>query len=225
MIGNFKTVGIVSGGLDSVVMAHHLAQSDHDLHLVSVDYGQRHSNEIEFAGRCANRLGVRHSVIDLTSITKLISTSSLTGDLEVPDGDYNQNSMMEIVVPNRNMILIAVAGAIAISEGSDYLALGVHGGDHYVYPDCRPEFVEACADTIKIGMSEVSPKFKGLLAPFVNRDKAWIVSLGATLNVPWEETWSCYRGGAVQCGRCGTCSEQQTFTLAGVSDPTEYLAS
>lgn len=218
-----KTVAIVSGGMDSVALAYHLADKGHEVHLVSVDYGQRHRKEMDFAALAASRLEARHSIVDLSSITKLIASSSLTGDIDVPDGHYAEETMRATVVPNRNMMMLSVATAIAISENADYVATGVHGGDHYIYPDCRPEFVTACSAAAQIGMVTMSDNFKGIVAPFVHHDKAWIAGEGTRLGVPWNDTWSCYKGGDVHCGRCGTCVERaEAFWLAGVDDPTVY---
>lgn len=218
-----KTVAIVSGGMDSVVLAHHLFNEGHELHLVSIDYGQRHRKEIEFAARCAERLGVKHSVADLSSITGLIAASSLTGNNAVPDGHYAQESMRATVVPNRNMIMLSVAAAIAINDHAHHVATGVHGGDHYIYPDCRPEFIAACSAAVQVGMVGMTDTFRGIIAPFVHFDKAYIAGRGAELGVPWTETWSCYKGGDRHCGRCGTCVERaEAFWLADVDDPTEY---
>lgn len=219
-----KTVAIVSGGMDSVTLAHYLADEGHSLHLVSIDYGQRHKKEIQFAAVAAEDLKAKHSVVDLSSITRLIATSSLTGDdVAVPDGHYAEESMRATVVPNRNMTMLSIATAIAISEQADYVATGVHGGDHFIYPDCRPAFIAAASAATLIGMSEMSANFKGIIAPFVHTDKAGIASIGNQLGVRWHSTWSCYKGGEIHCGRCGTCVERrEAFHLAGVVDPTLY---
>jgi len=218
-----NTVAIVSGGMDSVALAHVLAHQGHSLHLLSVDYGQRHKKEIDFASRCAQRLEARHSIVDLSSMTRLIATSSLTGDTTVPDGHYAELTMKQTVVPNRNMMMLSCAVAIAVSEDADYVATGVHGGDHFIYPDCRPEFIAAASAAALIGMTGMHKNFKGIIAPFVHRDKAAIASEGDKVGVDWTETWSCYKGGDRHCGRCGTCVERaEAFHLAGVIDPTDY---
>lgn len=219
-----STVAIVSGGMDSVALAYYLKSEGHDLHLVSVDYGQRHRKELVFAQMASVKLDSRHTVVDMSSITKSIASSSLTADIEVPDGHYAEETMRITVVPNRNMMMLSVATAIAISENADYVATGVHGGDHFIYPDCRPEFITACSAAAQIGMVGVSKQFKGIIAPFVHHDKAWIARLGTEIGVPWNETWSCYKGGETHCGRCGTCVERaEAFYLAGVNDPTVYV--
>jgi 7-cyano-7-deazaguanine synthase len=218
-----KTIAIVSGGMDSVCLAYYLKAQGHELHFVSVDYGQRHAKEIEFAAVNAQKLDAKHSTIDMTSITKLIATSSLTSNQDVPDGHYAEETMKATVVPNRNMMMLSVATAIAISEDADYVATGVHGGDHFIYPDCRTEFIQACSAAAMIGMVGISQNFKGIISPFIHHDKAWIAKTGDELGVDWQQTWSCYKGGNVHCGRCGTCVERaEAFWLAGVQDPTEY---
>lgn len=216
-----KTVAIVSGGMDSVTLAHHLAAMGHDLRLLSVDYGQRHKKELAFAAECADRLDVRHDIIDVSSITRLIATSSLTGDTPVPEGHYAEDTMRATVVPNRNMMMLSIATAVAVADEAQFVATGVHGGDHFIYADCRPEFIAATNAATIVG--NVGTGFRGVLAPFVHHDKAWIASEGDRLGVPWDRTWSCYNGGDVHCGRCGTCVERlEAFHLAGVNDPTVY---
>lgn len=219
------TVAIVSGGMDSVTLAYWLHARGDTLHLLSFDYGQRHGGpELACARRAASLLGARHDVIDLSAIRNLIGSSSLTSDQAVPDGHYAEQSMKATVVPNRNMMMLSLAASVAISEGARSIATGVHGGDHFIYPDCRPEFVQACSAAVLIGNTGFStPGFIGIEAPFVTHDKAWIASEGDRLGVPWGDTWSCYKGGRIHCGRCGTCVERaEAFALAGVYDPTEY---
>lgn len=218
-----KSVAIVSGGMDSVTLAHHLADEEHDLHLVSIDYGQRHRKELDFATRCAERLRARHSIVDLSSITRLIASSSLTSGLAVPDGHYAEETMRATVVPNRNMMMLAIACSIAVSEGAQYVATGVHGGDHFIYPDCRPEFIASVNAACLVGNVTFGDDFRGVIAPFVHHDKAWIAARGDELGVPWTDTWSCYKGDDLHCGRCGTCVERaEAFHLANVVDPTQY---
>ena len=220
-------VAIVSGGLDSVTLAYHLKASGYDVSLISYNYGQRHDKEIEFARLCAKRLSADHFVVDLRAITGLMNTSSLTsGDIEVPDGHYAEETMKITEVPNRNAIMINVATALAVSKGYDFVATGVHGGDHFIYPDCRPGFITSQAATLRLANAGfISEKFD-VLAPFVNIPKDGIVAIGNDIDVPWEETWSCYKGGEIHCGSCGTCFERrEAFELAGVADPTSYMAT
>jgi len=216
-----KTIVICSGGLDSVSLAHKVAAERELTGLLSFDYGQRHSKELEFAAACARRLDVPHHVIDLRSVGAALSGSALTDDVDVPDGHYAEDTMKVTVVPNRNAIMLAVGFGMAAAQGADAVAAAVHGGDHFIYPDCRPDFIDAfqaMENKALDGVAEVE-----LYTPFVNIPKAGIVTEGARHGTPFGETWSCYKGGDVHCGRCGTCVERrEAFHLAGVDDPTEY---
>ena len=216
-----KVAVVCSGGLDSVSLAHVVAASGDLSRLISFDYGQRHSKEIDSAAACAKRLGVPHHVIDLRSVGASLTGSALTDDVDVPDGHYAEETMRITVVPNRNAIMLTIAYGIAAANGDDHVATAVHGGDHFIYPDCRPAFTEAFDAMQKAaldGYADVT-----LYTPFVRRSKADIVTEGAKVNTPFAETWSCYKGGEIHCGRCGTCVERrEAFHLAGVEDPTPY---
>lgn len=216
-----KTIVICSGGLDSVSLAHMVA-AEHDLtRLVSFDYGQRHRKELDYAAACAIRLGVAHDIIDMRSIGACLTGSALTDDIDVPDGHYEEDSMKVTVVPNRNAIMLTIAYGIAAANGDAAVATAVHGGDHFIYPDCRPAFTEAFDVMQRAaldGYAEVQ-----LYTPFVHGSKGDIVTAGAKYNTPFAETWSCYKDHAQQCGRCGTCVERrEAFHLAGMTDPTQY---
>jgi len=215
------TIVICSGGLDSVTLAHKVAVEGRLKSLLSFDYGQRHLRELDCAAACAARLGVPHEAVDISAVGRALTGSALTDDVEVPDGHYAEETMKITIVPNRNAIMLAVAFGLAAAGGARAVAVAVHGGDHFIYPDCRPCFIAAfqtMQDAALEGVAEVV-----LQAPFVAIPKAGIVAEGARLGVPFAQTWSCYRGGAVHCGRCGTCVERrEAFHLAGVDDPTDY---
>ncbi len=218
-----KAIAIVSGGLDSVTLAYLLHAEGYSLHLLSFDYGQRHKKELAFAELCARRLNAEFDIIDLSYIGKYLKGSALTDDIEVPDGHYAAPTMAITVVPNRNAIMLSLAYGIAVAENVEVVAIGAHGGDHFIYPDCRPEFI-AAFDTMQHHAVEGfgNPKLK-LAAPFLHMGKHQIAKLGSALQVPYEDTWSCYKGGEKHCKKCGTCVErQEAFELAGVLDPTEY---
>ncbi|MDQ0458064.1 7-cyano-7-deazaguanine synthase QueC [Rhizobium paknamense] len=216
-----KTLVVCSGGLDSVSLAHKIAAEQQLIGLLSFDYGQRHKKEVEFAALAAKRLGVPHQVIDITAIGKSLTGSALTDDLDVPDGHYAEETMKITVVPNRNAIMLAIAFGVAAAKKADAVAVAVHGGDHFIYPDCRPGFIDAfqvMQNHALEGYADVK-----LLAPFVTVPKSEIVRQGAKYHTPFAETWSCYKGGEKHCGRCGTCVERrEAFHLAGVTDPTLY---
>ena len=215
------TIVICSGGLDSVSLAHKVANEQNLRGLLSFDYGQRHVKEVEYAARCAERLGVPHKVVDIANVGAALSGSALTDDVDVPDGHYAEDTMKLTIVPNRNAIMLTIAFGMAAAEKADAVAAAVHGGDHFIYPDCRPGFInafQAMQDQALEGVAEIK-----LYTPFVEISKADIVTEGARHGTPFAETWSCYKGGEVHCGRCGTCVERrEAFHLAGVADPTEY---
>ncbi|WP_417728057.1 7-cyano-7-deazaguanine synthase QueC [Roseovarius sp.] len=216
-----RTIVICSGGLDSVSLAHRVA-AEHELAgLLSFDYGQRHVKEVEYAAACARRLDVPHKVVDIRQIGAALSGSALTDDVAVPDGHYAEETMKITIVPNRNAIMLAIAFGMAAAEKADAVATAVHGGDHFIYPDCRPGFIhafQAMQDAALEGYAEVT-----LYTPYLQGSKGDIVTDGAKHGTPFAETWSCYKGGARHCGRCGTCVERrEAFHLAGVVDPTDY---
>lgn len=219
-----KVVTTVSGGLDSVTLAHVLASGGHQLVCLSFDYGQRHVKEIEFARACAARLGADHHVVDLRSVGALLTGSALTDDaVAVPEGHYTDDTMRSTVVPNRNAIMLSVAVGVAVARNADAVAAAMHGGDHPIYPDCRPAFVEAFEHEARVANEGFVVAGFRVLAPFLHLTKDEIVRQGAAVGVPFEQTWSCYVGDALHCGRCGTCVERrEAFELAGVPDPTVY---
>ncbi len=218
-----KAIAIVSGGMDSVTLAYLLASQGHNLRLLSFDYGQRHVKELEYAHRCAVDLGAAHTVIDLSTLTPLLRGSALTDDIAVPEGHYTAPNMRLTVVPNRNAVMLSIAYAVAVAEGAGMVATGVHAGDHPIYPDCRPEFIDAFDRMEQYATDGHAADGLHLYAPFVHMTKAEIVTLGASLFVPYELTWSCYKGLSAHCGVCGTCVERrEAFQLAGVIDPTIY---
>lgn len=216
-----KTLVICSGGLDSVTLAHKVAAEQSLTRLVSFDYGQRHRKELASAKACAVRLGVPHDIIDISAVGRLLTGSALTSGEPVPEGHYAEDTMRITVVPNRNAIMLAIAFGVAAAEQAEAVAAAVHGGDHFIYPDCRPGFVESFETMQRHALEGLASII--LYTPFVRQSKANIVREGIRLGVPFADTWSCYQGGERHCGRCGTCVERrEAFDLAGVVDPTLY---
>ncbi len=223
-----KALVVCSGGLDSVTLAYKVAHEGTLVSLLSFNYGQRHVKELDFARQCADQLGVSHTVIDLSQIgahltSALTPTSSTTSDtnIDVPEGHYAESSMKATVVPNRNAIMMTIAFGLAASQQADTVAMAVHGGDHFIYPDCRPDFIESFAKMQTLALEDVADV--SLYTPFLHQDKAEIVREGVKLDVPFTDTWSCYQGLEQHCGRCGTCVERrEAFHLANSTDPTLY---
>lgn len=215
---------IASGGLDSTVLAYWLRARGSQLLLLSFDYGQRHRVELDFAALTATALGVRHELVDVSTLGRLLCGSALTDvAVRVPDGHYTDETMRATVVPNRNAIMLDIAVALAVARRADAVAFGAHAGDHPIYPDCRESFTTSFERTARLANEGLVCEGFRLLAPFLDRSKTEIVRLGAALGVPFEQTWSCYRGGRYHCGTCGTCTERrEAFCEAGVADPTVY---
>ena len=218
---------VLSGGLDSTTLAYQLRAEGARLTGLSVDYGQRHGHrELAAARVLAAGLDMPHHIVELHGVEELLRGSALTDtDIAVPDGYYTDESMRITVVPNRNALLIALATSLAVSSGADAVAFGAHAGDHPIYPDCRPAFIMAFEAAMRIGNAGSLTENFQVLAPFAELSKVDVVGIGANLGVPFALTWSCYRGGEVHCGQCGTCVERrEAFRDAGVSDPTEYAS-
>jgi 7-cyano-7-deazaguanine synthase len=219
-------VVIVSGGMDSITLAYYLRDlhRDYDWHYLSFDYGQRHVKELSYAAEMAIKLNARHDIIPLRELTKLLAPSKsvlVNMDEKVPEGHYAEESMRATVVPNRNAIMMSIATGIAVAEEAKFVAAGMHAGDHFIYPDCRPTFVSTFNNAMYL--ANLGFWAGNIIAPFIDMTKADIVREGEHLNVPWIETWSCYKGGRIHCGKCGTCNErQEAFEIAGVEDPTMY---
>lgn len=215
-----KNVLILSGGLDSTVLLYTLLSMGKEVYTLSIDYGQRHRKELMAADGITRRLDIPHRCVDLRTLQPVLGGSSQTDpSLAVPEGAYDDPSMKVTVVPNRNMIMLAVAAGYAISLGGDTVYYAAHAGDHAIYPDCRPEF--AAEMNRVLGLCHFYPVH--LECPFINYSKAEIVRLGHRLGVSFHATWSCYKGGTTPCGICGTCQERiMAFDANNLEDPSDY---
>ena len=212
------TVIILSGGMDSVTLLYD--QQARIALAVSFDYGSKHNaREIPFAKWHCQQLGIPHIVIPLDFMTKYFKSSLLEGGEEIPEGHYADENMKSTVVPFRNGIMLSIAVGIAESHDLRFVMMANHGGDHTIYPDCTPAFVDAFDEAAKAGTFVKV----GLLSPFTNWKKADIARRGKELGIDYAKTWSCYKGGEKHCGKCGTCVERkEALAKAGVEDPTEY---
>ncbi len=217
-----SSIVLLSGGLDSATLLAKLVAENRRVLALGVNYGQRHSREIEAARAIAAHYGVEYRLADLRAVSAFFGKNSLT-DASVPvyEGAYDEAGMKTTVVPARNLLLISLATSWAIAEKCDTVAYAAHGGDHAIYPDCREEFAEKLDAVVRISDWHAVR----LERPFVGMSKAEIVALGARLGVPFALTWSCYNGGERHCGKCSTCVERAAaFRAAGVPDPTLYAA-
>lgn len=215
-----KVCVLLSGGMDSVT-ALHVALREHEVEAaLTFDYGAKHNaRELGFARMHAQRSGVRHEVVALDFINELFKSDLLLAGGEIPAGHYAEETMQQTVVPFRNGIMLAIAAGYAESIGAEGLVIAAHAGDHAIYPDCRESFMQAMA----AAMGEGTYARIQLLRPFIAMDKAEIARRGAGLGIDFAETWSCYKGGRIHCGICGTCVERrEAFLLAGLPDPTAY---
>jgi len=218
-----KVVVLCSGGMDSVTALHWARREHAVVAAVSFDYGAKHNHrELPLAAEQAARLGVRHEVIPLDFVNRLFASALLKSGGEIPEGHYEAENMRQTVVPFRNAIMLSIACGLAESRGAEGLVIAAHTGDHTIYPDCREEFMQAMAEAMRLG-TYASVR---LLRPFIALSKGQIAAEGARLGVDFTRTWSCYKGGAVHCGQCGTCVERrEAFLQAGIADPTEYEAT
>lgn len=209
---------VVSGGMDSTTMLYEYA--DRIALAVTFNYGSNHNaREIECARYNCDKLGIELVVVDMPFIGRLFESSLLSGSDAIPEGNYDDENMRSTVVPFRNGIMLSVAAGLAESRGLHHLMMANHGGDHAIYPDCRPGFVDAMSRAISEGTYEHIDIF----APYTDITKTDIARRGAALGIDYAHTYSCYKGGEKHCGRCGTCTERrQAFADAGLDDPTEY---
>lgn len=210
---------IYSGGMDSYTVLNRAIVDGKQVYALTFDYGQRHVKEIACAKAVCERLNINHKVIDITAINQLLAGSSLTDNIDIPEGHYEADNMKSTVVPNRNMILISLAVGYAVSVGAAQVYYGAHSGDHAIYPDCRPEFVEKMNDVCKIANYESVEIF----SPYLTQDKIAILADGISMGLDYSQTWTCYNGREKACGKCGACQERlEAFHLNNKTDPIAY---
>lgn len=215
-----RTLVLLSGGMDSVTALYWARQQHEVVGAVSFDYGSKHNEkEIAFAAWHCAQMQVKHDTVALPFVNDLFASDLLKSGGDIPDGHYEEQSMRRTVVPFRNGIMLAIACGIAESREADALVIAAHSGDHAIYPDCREPFMHSMATAMREGTYARIE----LLRPFVDKDKTAIAQLGHDLGIDFAQTWSCYKGGHIHCGTCGTCVERrEAFLKAGLADPTAY---
>lgn len=207
---------VLSGGMDSTTLLYERA--DEIALAVSFDYGSNHNDqEIPFAKYHCEKLGIPHLTIPLKFMHDYFKSSLLEGADAIPEGSYDSENMKSTVVPFRNGIMLSVAAGLAESRDLTKVMMANHFGDHAIYPDCREEFVKNMSAAIDAGIT--------IDAPYTNISKADIARKGKALGIDYSQTWSCYKGGKIHCGKCGTCLERkEALVEAGIEDTTEYGA-
>ena len=215
-----KAVMALSGGMDSTTMLAWLLDQGYEVEVCHFQYGSKHNPyEKEAATRVAAYYGVALHEVDLSSIMSQFKSALLAGQVEIPEGHYSEETMSQTVVPARNIIFLSIVSGFAWSVGASYVALGIHQGDHAIYPDCRKEFYKAMDAAVYLG----TDRRVELIAPFVEWDKAKILEWGIPHGVPYELTRTCYKDQPVSCGRCGACVErQEAFWMNSAVDPVPY---
>lgn len=223
-----KVVCIVSGGMDSITLLYKAKSEFKDVAALSFDYGQKHVKELECAIQNCKELGVAHKIINLKSITSLLDSSLTTEDKKIPEGHYAEESMKQTVVPNRNTIMLSIAYAYALSLKADEVWFGAHAGDHAIYPDCRQVYIDRLQEAFQEGnwpmiQNEDVDIYPKIVAPFIDITKKGIITQGVFLQVPYWNTYSCYKGRQFHCGVCGTCRERiEAFQESKIVDPIKY---
>lgn len=208
---------VLSGGMDSTTLLY--AQKDTIAEAVSFFYGSKHNKvEISYAVLSCTKLGIPHRVVNMVDAFKHFNSALLNKEQEVPEGHYEEETMKSTVVPFRNGIMLSVAAGLAESLGLEFILIANHAGDHAVYPDCRTDFMAQMNGAILLGTGGKVH----ISAPYSNITKEDIAELGESAGVPWDDTYSCYNGGGVHCGRCSTCVER-IEALRHHNDPTVYI--
>lgn len=214
-----EIVVIYSGGMDSYTILHQALRTGRQVHALSFDYGQKHRKELTVAASVCAELKVPHQIVDIRSVNQLLAGSALTSDVDVPDAAYAEANMRATVVPNRNMILLSLAIGYAVSQSAGEVWYGAHSGDHDIYPDCRPEFVQAMNQVSQL--ANYQPV--AIKTPYLQASKAEILAEGLTMGLDYTRTWTCYNGREQACGRCSACRERlAAFAANRQTDPLAY---
>ena len=206
---------VYSGGLDSYTLLNKAIKNFNNVEAITFNYGQKHSKEIEYAKSNCAELNIKHEVVNL-ELESILADSALVGKTDIPEGNYDKEKMKQTIVPNRNMIMISVAASLAIKNHIDHLWYAAHSGDHEIYPDCRPEFIDRMKAVLEI-CDYHKIQFE---APFQNLSKSQIVKAGLSMNLDYSKTWTCYEGKEKPCSKCSACLERAlSFKANNTEDP------
>lgn len=215
-----KVVMALSGGMDSGTMLALFTSQGFEVHCLNFVYGSKHNQyEQKCAEKLAEHYGASYKLIDLTVAFDGFKSNLLKSGGDIPEGHYEDSNMSQTVVPGRNTIFASILTGYAESIGAKYVALGIHQGDHAIYPDCRKEYLKALDTTMYLA----SDRKVEVLAPFIDTDKTGICTVGLELGVPYELTRTCYKDQEISCGKCGSCTERlESFSLNNAIDPIPY---
>ena len=212
---------VYSGGLDSYTLLNKAMKKFDRVEAITFNYGQKHNKEIEYAKSNCAELNIKHEVVNL-DLENILAGSALVGDIDIPEGNYDKEKMKQTIVPNRNMIMISVAASLVIKNDIEYLWYAAHSGDHEIYPDCRPEFIDKMAAVLEI-CDYHKIKFE---APFQNLSKNEIVATGLSMGLDYSKTWTCYEGKEKSCGKCSACLERAlSFEANNTEDPLNVVSN
>jgi len=212
---------VYSGGLDSYTLLNKAMKNFDRVEAITFNYGQKHNKEIEYAKSNCAELNIKHEVVNL-DLENVLAGSALVGDIDIPEGNYDKEKMKQTIVPNRNMIMISVAASLVIKNNIEYLWYAAHSGDHEIYPDCRPEFIDKMTAVLEI-CDYHKINFE---APFQNLSKSEIVSTGLSMGLDYSKTWTCYEGKEKPCGKCSACLERAlSFEANNTEDPLNVVSN
>ena len=212
-----RCVVVLSGGPDSSTVAYWAKNQGYDVYAITCMYGQIATKEVEYAGRIAERLGIRLKLVDLSSLKEIFGGATSLCNENIP---MTSSFSQPIIVPFRNAIFLSIAVSYAVAIGATKVFYGAQGSDEPFYPDCRKEFYKSFETAAKLGTDQDII----IEAPFSNIPKSGIVKSGSELDVPFELTWSCYLNGSKHCGKCESCiNRKKAFREAEVKDPVEYV--
>ncbi|MFC1594761.1 7-cyano-7-deazaguanine synthase QueC [Candidatus Omnitrophota bacterium] len=221
-----KAIVLLSGGLDSATVLYYAKKNGFTTHCLIFDYGQRHRKEIVHAQRIARAACCDYQVVKIPlpwknsallnksfSLPKRKSASKILYSKQIPS----------TYVPARNIIFLSFAASYAESINAGAIFIGANSVDYSGYPDCRPQFMKAFTQTIRVGTKGgVNNRAPKIATPLINKTKAQIIKLGMTLGVPYQLTWSCYKGLQRPCGECDSCLlRAKGFQEAGAKDPLQ----
>lgn len=223
----YKAICSLSGGMDSATVLKWLvdevaplADGSNKVLAISFKYGSKHGDhESKQAAALCKHLGVDRKVINLTQVTKHLDSNLLKSGGDIPEGHYESETMKQTVVPGRNTMFTSILAAIAESQSIPVVGVGIHQGDHAIYPDCRPDYFKA----MKLTVEKSTEGRVTLVAPFIDGNKATILEYGYQHAVPYQFTRTCYKDQVLSCGKCGACQERlEAFRSIGKEDPVAY---